>query len=195
MVQIVIWRTRRQSTCGYSDLWTSVIKYNLADLRTPPNEQHSQEIANYNQSKITTNWISTGRRPPALRLSPVKCSEHTHQSPAGVPRFRALRGPRRQYVQNALPTGQRVGRRGPSSLLDYKLTVTRTGHSLILTNISPLCSLALIYPRNPQRPPPHGDTTGRMAYVQQARHNRSLCICRSLNTITEKNVTWSRCIE
>ena len=94
---------------------------------------------------MTANYIYGPRRSPAPpRLSPAKSPEHTHQSPAGVLRFRALRGPHLQDVQNALPTGQRVGRRGPHSLLDYRLTVTRTDYATT-TIISSLPALSHFY--------------------------------------------------
>ena len=127
--------------------WSHKITYNGSDLRTSPNEQCSKEVSNYNQTKLQLNNIYGPRRLPAPRLGPAKSPKHTHQSPAGVPRFRALRGPRRQDVQNALLTEQRVGRRGPHSLLDYRLTLTRTDYSLTLTTLSfSARSLSLIYP-------------------------------------------------
>ena len=67
------------------------------------------------KQKLELYNIYGARRPLTQRLSPAESPEHTHQSPAGVLRFRALRAPRLQDVQNALPTGQRVGGRGPPS--------------------------------------------------------------------------------
>ena len=86
----------------------------ISELRLTSNAPNQSLITI--KQKLQLNNIYMPRRPPAPRLSPAESPKHTHQSPAGVLGFRVLRGPRFQDVQNALSTGQRVGRRGPSSL-------------------------------------------------------------------------------
>ena len=83
----------------------------ISELRLTSNAPNKSLITI--KQKLQLNNIYGIRRPPAPRLSPAESPEHIRQSPAGVLRFRALRGPRLQDVQNALPTRQRVGRRGP----------------------------------------------------------------------------------
>ena len=85
----------------------------ISELRLTSNAPNKSLITI--KQKLQLNNIYGPLQPPAPRLSPAESPEHTHQSPAGVLRFRALRGPRLQDVQNALPTRQRVGRRGPST--------------------------------------------------------------------------------
>ena len=91
----------------------------ISELRLTSNTSNKSLITI--RTKITPNYTYGPRRPPAPLLSPAKIPEHTHQSPAGVLKFRALRRPRLQDVQNALPTGQRIGRRGPL----FRLTTKR----------------------------------------------------------------------
>ena len=81
----------------------------ISELRLTSNAPYISLITI--KQKLQLNNIYGARRPPALRLRPAESPERIHQSPAGVLRFHALRGPRLQDVQNALPTGQRVGQR------------------------------------------------------------------------------------
>ena len=117
--------------------------YQISDLRLTSIAPKKSLITI--KQKLQLNNIYGPRRPPAPRLSPVKSPEHTHQSPAGVSRFRALRGPRLKDVQNALPTGQRVGRRGPPFRLTTKQLTTQK-HKLSPATSGPLSSAYIPLP-------------------------------------------------
>ena len=162
MVQIVIGQAKQNryvDTLSFGPRYLHTMDQ-IAELRLTSNAPNKSLITI--KQKLQLNNIYRRRRPPAPRPSPAESPEHTHQSAAGVSRFRALPGPRLQDVQNMLPTGQRVGRREPPSnwLTDWLLT---DWAPLLHSNwLNHWLSLALIYPCHHQRTPPDVVTTGRI---------------------------------